>query len=330
MIPPRMLRAGLLLAGLFTASAASAGYSGLYVFGDSDSDAGNLAAMGVPLQTGADIVSPASVAGAYSPSLTASNGAVWSQQLSARLGLGPLTASLAGGTDYATSGAFLSPTALSPLPSVSQQVDSFVAQPGAAPGSALYVIEGGTNDFRMAAKDALQVIMGGGDPTGVITAFIAQYVGETASMIGKLKADGAQHILVWNLPDVTRSPVYIATTPSASLLSAMQAALMAANATLQAQLGGIPGVTILDAFGILTDLVDNPGQHGLTNVTDPCYDGTCDTSTNLFWDGMHLTSAGYQAFADAAYDAVAIPEPGTLALSLAGLALTGRRLRRRG
>ena len=46
--------------------------------------------------------------------------------------------------------------------------------------------------------------------------------------------------------------------------------------------------------------------------------------------GEAAGSPRVMAFADAAYDAVAIPEPGTLALSLAGLALTGRRLRRRG
>jgi len=325
----RFIRASLLLAGVLTASSASAGISGLYVFGDSDSDAGNLAALGVPLANGSDIVSPLVVAGAYNPSGTASNGEVWSQQLSTKLGLGPLTASFTGGTDYAISGAFLSDNPTSPLPSIGAQVDGFIAQPGRADGTALYVIEGGTNDLHVAAQQAAAIIAGGGDPTAMIANFIGQYVADTLGMIGRLKAEGAERFLVWNLPDISRTPVYLATATPGQRAS-MLAVIQTANAALAASTNGIAGVTILDAYGIIDALSSNPAAYGLSNVTDPCYGGTCDTNTNLYWDGIHLTSRAYGLIADAAYDALKIPEPGALALSLVGLAgLAGRKLRRR-
>src|SRR5580704_5513498 len=79
---------------LFAATGASAAHAtsidGIYAFGDSLSDVGN-----VYLGTGETIPGSPYVNGQFS------NGNVWVQDLASDLGLAPLTPSLSGGTDYA-------------------------------------------------------------------------------------------------------------------------------------------------------------------------------------------------------------------------------------
>ena len=91
------------LAGLSLAAPAQAvDYSGLFAFGDSLSDTGNLLTL-----TGTQPVAPYSN-GRFS------NGPVWVQDLSTSLGLGPVTPSLLGGNDYAYGGAQTGLTAVNP------------------------------------------------------------------------------------------------------------------------------------------------------------------------------------------------------------------------
>ncbi len=91
------LRSIALLAGLLlgmAGPAVAAPYSALYAFGDSISDAGNIF-----VGTEGQIPLPPYSQGRFS------NGPTWVQNLSVQLGLGPLTPSLSGGTDYAFGGA---------------------------------------------------------------------------------------------------------------------------------------------------------------------------------------------------------------------------------
>ena len=97
--------------------------------------------------------------------------------------------------------------------------------------------------------------------------------------------------------------LYLATATPGQRAS-MLAVIQTANAALAASTNSIAGVTILDAYGIIDAMSSNPAAYGLSNVTDPCYGGTCDTNTNLYWDGIHLTSRAYGLIADAAYDAL--------------------------
>ena len=80
-------------------------YSAIYAFGDSLSDAGNLSIF--TSLTGTEPVSPPYYQEKYGD-ITGnvfSNGPTWVQDLSIALGLGTLTPSLTGGTDFAYGGA---------------------------------------------------------------------------------------------------------------------------------------------------------------------------------------------------------------------------------
>jgi len=54
----------------------------------------------------------------------------------------------------------------------------------------------------------------------------------------------------------------------------------------------------LDFYGLLNNIVANPSQLGITNITEPSYDaatGTIvgDPNTHLFWDEIHPTAIGH-------------------------------------
>jgi len=88
----------------------------------------------------------------------------------------------------------------------------------------------------------------------------------------------------------------------------------------------------LDFKNLSNDIIANPDDFGLTNVTDPCIQlggGACpDPDEYFFWDGLHPTEAGHKLIADEAYAAL-IPIPAALSLFITALSITGLYLRRR-
>lgn len=74
-------------------------------------------------------------------------------------------------------------------------------------------------------------------------------------------------------------------------------------------------------FGLLTSIDSNPGAHGLTYTTTA--GGSvlgADLTKYLCWDGIHPTSAGHAIIAQSLYGVV-VPEPSSLILLVAGVAL---------
>ncbi len=84
----------ILAASLACLSGPASAYTTLFAFGDSLSDAGNLYILSNHLAP-----APPYVGGHFS------NGPTWVEDLSVKLGLGTLTPSLSGGTDFAVGGA---------------------------------------------------------------------------------------------------------------------------------------------------------------------------------------------------------------------------------
>jgi hypothetical protein len=176
------------------------------------------------------------------------------------------------------------------------QVGAFLQKTGGiAPADALYVVQFGGNDVR----DALVAAAAGADPLPILQAAAASI----AASIAALHAAGARHFLVWNAPDVGLTPavrILDAQIPGAAagatfLSQLFNAFLVGALAPLQP----LPGVSIVpfDAFALISAIHTNPGQFGLTNVTDPCLTPnvppfTCSNPDEyLFWDGIHPTQA---------------------------------------
>jgi outer membrane lipase/esterase len=302
-------------------------FTSLKVFGDSLSDSGNNA-----LALGSGGGAPTSnlyvPTGAPYASGTYSNGPVWVNAFAAAQGLAAAaTPSLAGGSNYAAGGARTNDASAYP-PSATAQLNGFLAGVTTLPSTGLYVIAVGGNDVR----DVTQAVATGAALPGSIAASAAAYALAVGNMVDALQAKGAQHIVVWDTPNVGVTPVALTLGTSFATLGTSVAS--AFNAALGMRLVGEAGVIPFDIFGIVNTIVANPGAYGLVNVTDACgYSGNaCNSSlsTSLFYDGIHPTAAGQGIIATAMLNTVAaaVPEPSTWLMLAAGVAVLVLRRRR--
>jgi outer membrane lipase/esterase len=324
----RALAATLLAAFGVAGHAANADTSALFgslrVFGDSLSDGGNNA---VALGTGGG--APTSnlyiPSGAPYASGTYSNGPVWVSGFVAGLGLPAALAgpSLLGGGDNAFGGARTNDGSLAP-PSAVNQVAGFLAGVTTLPADGLYVIAIGAND----ARDTTQAVATG-SPFSIIATQAAQYATAVGSMVDALQAKGAQHIVVWDVADIGKTP-FALSVPGLSGLGTTVA--QAYNLALAGRLAGEAGVIPFDIFGVVDAIVANPGAYGLVDVTNACGAAinACSTSTALFYDGIHPTAAGHALLASAMLTTVlaAVPESSSVLMLAAGMVVLVLRRRR--
>ena len=315
----------LAVAALAAMPAQAGPFGSLVVFGDSLSDNGNNAAAGLfdPSQvvTGnAYIPSNTYASGVYS------NGPVWATSFASLIGV-PLAPSLLGGSDYAFGGATTGTPGPGPggFPfSLTAQTSLYLgATGGVAPSDALYVVAGGGND----ARAALTAIAAGADAATTIASTAASFAADIGGIVDRLQAAGAQHIVVWDAPNLGLAPAVVAGGAAAagSFLSATM------NAALATRLAGEADVSTFDLFGFATSIAASPAAFGFSNTTDACGAvAGADCSQYVFWDGIHPTAAAHEAIADALFAVAApIPEPETFALLAVGLAVVGWTAKRR-
>lgn len=320
------LFAASLAASMAPAIANAAGpspFSDLVIFGDSLSDTGNLSLIsGGAFPGNAQPYAP----GRYS------NGLLWTDYLAAGLGdANDAQSVMLGGNNYAFAGARTG-SGGSGVPGLLDQT-SLWATTRMADANALYVLVGGGNDMRDARTDAPgnSVLEG---KFRQISA--ANAVANLQSSLGVLAAHGAKHVLVSSVPD-------LGNTPEAQLLGVGAAS---SDASLQfnllmpglLQYGAVLGldVTFLDMAGVVSAVRANPAAYGIADIDHPCAGFlfstgvACDVSS--FSDVLHPSSRAHELIAGAAFSALgvtAVPEPQTVALMLAGLAVIGALSRRR-
>ncbi len=315
----------------------AAPFSDIVVFGNSLSDTGNihtLTSRFAPL-TGKVVPDEPYVGGRFS------NGAVWVDHLGVALGLDASTPMINGGSNYAFGGAHTSrdndsmEEVLGPFSALGKwgiqtQVLSHVGEHTTEPADRLHVLWGGGNDFLDGRTDPWQAAV------NMVTniAILHEYA-------------GAKQFLIPNLPPLGLIPRYQQTSDTADD-QAMNALSGTFNLYLNGFLDMLEGywtdmdVYRVDVFDLYLDLFADPGQYGLTNVTEPAYDEGAGTivpnpDEYLFWDDIHPTARGHELLAIAAVSSLpsdalvglggaTVPEPAALSLLVVGtLALTRRR-----
>ena len=219
-------------------------FSDVVVFGDSLSDSGNAGSLH-PLPPGS--------------SFTTNPDPVWAEIVAQTFGaLGKN--SLAGGPNYAFAGACVNPDTpceVDLAPTVKGQIDQyFLKSDGRADPNALYVIWGGANDV----ADSLL-----NDPTMAETHMLAASA-VNVQQIRDLQDAGARHVLVFNLPDISKSPYAM------NLGQAAQGALMQLGTAYNERLdAGIreheDGIIPINVFSLFNEIVENHETYGLTNAT---------------------------------------------------------------
>ncbi|MDE4455666.1 autotransporter domain-containing protein [Psychrobacter sp. DAB_AL62B] len=194
-----------------------------------------------------------------------------------------------------------------PVASVNTQVNGYLTNKKVDPNG-MYVVWGGANDLLAAATN----------PANAINT-VSAAAGSQVAAIKALKDNGANYILVPNIPDIGLTPTAIAV--GAGFQSS---GTMLANLYNQSMYSGAvaTGANIipLDTFSLLQQVAANPTAYGFTNVTQ----AACTTASSLlcgsnnlvtpganenyfFADGIHPSGRAHQMIADYASAVVTAP-----------------------
>lgn len=296
-------------------------FSDILVFGDSFSDAGNVFAA-----TGGWIPpDPPYFQGRFS------DGPVWVERLAEKLGLELVPNGgdprVVRGNDFAAGGAragidvpvFL----LGTIPSVSTQVQNYLAASTAPAPGALCVIFGGHNDV-LEAADANAALDNSARTRIVREA--AEAIGNAASMLAE---SGVQEFLVPNVADLGLTPRARKVDNNVGLASDLSTQFNEAIETVLMNLETRMDVHIhrLDVFALANDIARDAEQNGgatfgITNVDTPIFPGFAgspgaDPERSLFADDLHVSAVVHRMLGDAAF--AAVPEPTSGILAVVGL-----------
>ncbi|HEV7778327.1 MAG TPA: autotransporter domain-containing protein [Luteibacter sp.] len=288
----RHLAGAITVALLISTSAAATEFSKVVVFGDSLSDDGNVSlASGSPVAT----------------RFTTNPGTVAIENIAGYFG-NSLAPSITGGTDYAWGGARAGIDV--PTPSLLTQVGGYLAANGGhADSKAMYSVWIGANDLLNAGTDPVQAQIN-----------VATAATQEVGAIKALQDAGAKTILVFNLPDVSKTPGVRAGGPAFAAGAGTLGVLY--NGVLN---GGIAklgkGIVSLNTYTLLNEVIADPGRYGFTNVTTPactvassiaCTPGTLVApdagKTYLFADGIHPTVAAHALLAQYAESIITAPQ----------------------
>jgi outer membrane lipase/esterase len=320
------LTAAIVAALVFSSAAhASTDFDNMVVIGDSLSDNGNLSL----------------ALGATSPSrFTTNPGKVAIESIAQSFGYG-LTPSVLGGNDYAFGGAGVNNNSSSgPIPLLGQQYDMYLqSHNGHADGRTLFSVWGGANDIFYATSGAV--------PPANIQGTVAAAAQSEIQLLSHMHDTGVKYALVFNLPDIGKTPSGLAAGPAnsgnlTSLSLIYNGILNTGVKQLSAQgLNVIP----VNTYTLITEVIQSPQTYGFQNATDaacglastslqcgPAGSGApytyADGTQNsyVFADGVHPTTAAHLLLAE--YVVAEMTAPGqTSLLAEAPLASSAAHLR---
>jgi len=164
--------------------------------------------------------------------------------------------------------------------------------------NALYQIQGGANDvFTLLAQAAAGQIS-----QAQVQAGTGQAAVDLATQVARLAAGGARYIVVYNLPDLGKTPAFAATGQQAT----GTALTGLFNSTLNAGIANLPVIQVNQAL-LLNEIVANPSAFGFVNVTTPA----CTTASSLQCTPATLVApnaAQTYGFADALHPTTAFAQ----------------------
>ncbi|MBD2095317.1 SGNH/GDSL hydrolase family protein [Trichocoleus sp. FACHB-591] len=292
-------------------TAATLSFNQVYFFGDSLSDPGNA------YRASAGLVPPSPP---YAQRF--SNGSVWAEYLSVQLGLSPVPSTQLSaqnpplqGANFAFGGATsgTANTVVPLFPALQQQIAQFLNLQAPANPNALFVLWAGANDY-LPTESTFQPFT---NPKPSVT--------NITTAVSALEAAGAQNILVVNLPDLGTLPL-TRTTTDAPRLNALSKAhnnfLFRQMRRLERSPGFDANIIPLDINTLFQQVINQPSQFGLTNVTDSCFVqqpfSICSNPNEyLFWDRIHPTTAAHQLIGNFAFDNLVALFPPTTAAAFA-------------
>ena len=295
---------------LFSAGAHADGYQQVVSFGDSLSDNGNVS-----------ILSQSPVITRF----TTNPGTVAVENIAKYFNL-TLTPSLQGGTDYAFGGARAA--IANPVPATSAQIQQYLtANGGKANPNALYTMWIGANDLLAAVQNPA---------TAQVT--VATAASNEVAQIKALQAAGAKTIVVFNLPDVGKTPAALSQGAAAS--AGLTQLAQVYNGILSGGLASSQrGIVPIDTYSLLNEVIANPTAYGFSNVTTPacttassisCSPNTLRdpnaANTYLFADGIHPTTAAHALLGQYAVSVIEAPKKISV-LGEAGLATSAAHTR---
>ena len=301
-----MLAISLSIAGIAHAEL----YSGVTFFGDSLTDGGYFS----PITQGTP---PLGLGLNESGQFTTNPDNTWATSFAEQLGTTSVANTVGGaqiGNNYAIGGARAGVDIVNtdfgtniPVASVNTQVNGYLTNKKVDPNG-MYVVWGGANDLLAAATN----------PATAINT-VSSAAGSQIAAIKALKDNGANYILVPNIPDIGLTPTAIAAGAGFQSSGTMLANLY--NQTMYS--GAVAtGANIipLDTFSLLQQVAANPNAYGFTNVTQ----AACTTASSLtcgsndlvtpdanesyfFADGIHPSGRAHQMIADYANAVVTAP-----------------------
>lgn len=170
----------------------------------------------------------------------------------------------------------------------------------------LVTVLAGGNDLFINLAVLSATVEAGGDPTAAATAAVTAMGTAGAELAAYVKslilANGAERVVVVNVPDVSKTPFGLSTDAGTQQIILTMVSTF--NSQLASGLAGQTKVLLVDAFSVDQDQATNPGPYGLTNVTDMacdpakvgssllCSAGTLSagaTATYKFADSVHPT-----------------------------------------
>lgn len=244
-------------------------YSGIYAFGDSLTDTGNLFALtsqpGPPYFEG-----------------RASNGILWIEYLAEELELEEAVVNFAVGGATTGYDNYNSPL----LPGLQDQLDlfEFLLTGNPADPDALYVVWAGANDFFLP-----------GDPFE--TLFTA--VDNTEIAVERLHQAGARHILVINLADMGLTPFGRSENPAELSFISLIYNIQLDFTLWKLRFHGVRTMRF-DVSTIFQKIAARPWKYGFENVADAYLATGGDPEGFLFWDFVHPTTKGHAIIANEA------------------------------